>query len=339
MKLKKILTSGMAATVTVLTFVSGSSSATAADFTMKFATGTQNDPQHEFMTRYEACLEPATGDRIDVQLFPGGQLGGVSRMIEGLQFGTIDATVVAGQHMKGVEKLYGVLDAPGLFKSFEQANAAYWDPEFRERYLNAGRDKGVMGLGIYAYGLASFQTIEPVEKLADFEGLKLRIIASDVERKLMDALGSAGLQVDWPEIVPALQNGQIDGLHANIVIAYASKFYTVAPHVTLTNQSMVAVVPFVSVKFLDSLPEELRQQVLDCGIKTEKEMQQVAIDFDAKAQENWKSVGAEIHKLSPDEQEELTGMTSEIADEVFGADAELKELYEILKAAAERHAD
>lgn len=313
------------------------STAHAAEFTLKFAVGTQNEPMHEYMKRYESCLEPASGGRIDVQLYPGGQLGGVGSMIEGIQLGTIEAIFIAGQHMKGVEKRYGVVDAPGLFHSFEHANASYWDPDFRDRYLMAGRDKGVMGLAIFAYGPTSFQTVRPVTTLDDFRGLKVRILASDVEQKLTSAIGAAGLQVDWPEIIPSMQRGQIDGVHSNIVIANASKFHTVAKHATLTNSSMIPVVPFMSVRFFESLPGDLQEAVLQCGREVERGMTEVAVDFDNNAQRLWQEAGAQIHFLSDEEQKRIDEIAAKVGEEVYSADPDLRELYEALRNAAQAH--
>src|SRR5882672_10088268 len=63
----------------------------AQDFTMKFATLTINDIQHEFIKMYKAELEKATNNRIKVDIYPAGQLGGAPRQAEGLRLGTIEA--------------------------------------------------------------------------------------------------------------------------------------------------------------------------------------------------------------------------------------------------------
>lgn len=335
MKVNKFGFSRFAATMMAATAsLALSTGAMAADFTMKFGVGPTNEPMHEFMKLYEPCVEQESDNRIDVQLFPGGQLGGLASMIEGVQFGTLEAFFGASQHMKGLDKRFGIVDAPGMFNSFEHANAAYWDPNFREKYLNMGRDKGVLGFGIFAYGWTSFQTREPVDTLADFKGQKIRILASDVERKMSDELDIAGLQVDWPEIVPALQRGQIDGIHTNIVIGYAQKFHTVAPHATLTNESMIPVVPFMSMKFYNKLPEDLQEVVLSCGESVEKEAAKIAIEFDKTATENWESVGGTVHRLSDAEQRTLMEKAIKVGDEVYANDPDLQEMYNILKDAA-----
>src|SRR5512145_977535 len=61
------------------------------DYTMKFATLTINDIQHEFIKLYKAELEKATNNRIKVDVYPAGQLGSAARQAEGLRLGTIEA--------------------------------------------------------------------------------------------------------------------------------------------------------------------------------------------------------------------------------------------------------
>lgn len=313
--------------------------ASAADFTLKFGVATRNEPMHEYMKLFEPCVESASGNRIDVQLFPGGQLGGVARMIEGLQLGTLEGVFIAAQHMKGVEKRYGVVDAPGLFTSFEHANKVYWDPRFREPFLNSGKSKGVVGVGIFAYGPSSYATKEPVRKLADFKGMKFRILATQVEQRIVASFGAAGLQVDPGDWVPALQRGQLDGIRSNIVVARVLKVNTVAKHTTLTNEAMIPVVGYLSTKFIDRLPADLQKAVFECGKTVERQSSKIAIDFDNKAQAAWKAEGGEIHLLPPADQATLMANAQKIGEDLFGNDADLKDLYGVMVQLAKEHAD
>jgi TRAP-type C4-dicarboxylate transport system substrate-binding protein len=313
--------------------------AMAADFTLKFGVATRNEPMHEYMKLFEPCVESASKQRIDVQLFPGGQLGGVSRMIEGLQLGTLEGVFIAAQHMKGVEKRYGVVDAPGLFTSFDHANKVYWDPRFREPFLNAGKAKGVVGVGIFAYGPSSYATKTPVTKLADFKGMKFRILATQVEQRIVDSFGAAGLQVDPGDWVPALQRGQLDGIRSNIVVARVLKVNTVAKHTTMTNEAMIPVVGYLSTKFLDRLPADLRDAVFACGKQVERESSKIAMDFDDKAQQAWKAEGGELHTLAPADQATLMANAQKIGEDLFSADPDLKDLYGTMVKLAAEHAD
>jgi len=64
------------------------------DFTMKFATLTINDIQHEFIKMYKPELEKATNNRIKVDIYPAGQLGGAPRQTEGLRLGMMQVISV-----------------------------------------------------------------------------------------------------------------------------------------------------------------------------------------------------------------------------------------------------
>lgn len=313
------------------------SAASAADFTMKVSGGGQNEPQAKYIADFGQCLEAASGDRIDVQAYPGTQLGGLATQIQGLQLGTIEAAIMAGQHMKSIDKRYGVIDAAGLFNGFEQTNATFWDPDFEDKFLQLGRDKGVFGLALWAYGPTSFQTVEPVKSLADFKGLKLRILATEIEQRLTDSIGATGLQVDYGDLIPALQRGQIDGVHSSIVLAHAFKFYTVAKHTTLTNEAMIPIILAVSTKFFDKLPEDLQTATLDCARNGAREIAPYAEEFGKDAETRWQEAGGEIHALSDAEQKELRERVAQIVDDVYGNDPDLKDIYGLLKATAAKH--
>ena len=68
----------------------------AADFTMKIASPAplnDKDALSAWFTAFEAGVETRSEGRIDVQLFPGGQLGPIPATVEGVAMGTIEVTV------------------------------------------------------------------------------------------------------------------------------------------------------------------------------------------------------------------------------------------------------
>src|SRR5262245_14039389 len=88
--------------------------AAAQDFKMKFATLTINDIQHEYLKMYKAELEKATNGRIQVEIFPAGQLGGAPRQTEGLRLGTIEAAMGPAELFVGADQRMQVLAMGGL---------------------------------------------------------------------------------------------------------------------------------------------------------------------------------------------------------------------------------
>ena len=62
----------------------------AAEYTLKWAVVTRGDMQEKFGHKLAEILPKATNGRVEVKVFPGGQLGSPAAMIEGLQLGTIE---------------------------------------------------------------------------------------------------------------------------------------------------------------------------------------------------------------------------------------------------------
>src|SRR5580658_3710331 len=67
--------------------------AAAADFVMKFGTATINETQHQFIKFYKEQVEQASGNRIEVQIYPASQLGPIPQEIQGVQLGSIQGYI------------------------------------------------------------------------------------------------------------------------------------------------------------------------------------------------------------------------------------------------------
>ena len=93
--------------------------ARAQDFTMKFATLTINDVQHEFIKMYKTELEKTTNNRIKVEVYPAGQLGSAARQAEGLRLGpptdsnTQLGPLISAQHREKVLSYYRLAGEEG----------------------------------------------------------------------------------------------------------------------------------------------------------------------------------------------------------------------------------
>ena len=81
--------------------------ALAADFTMKIGFATMNDIQHQWANWYREGVEAASRGRIEVKLFPRGQLGTIASQVEGLQLGTVEAVTTPADFFAGLDPRFG----------------------------------------------------------------------------------------------------------------------------------------------------------------------------------------------------------------------------------------
>src|SRR5262245_65986949 len=92
----------------------------AQEYTLKFATQTLNDMQHEYIKVFKTELEKATNNRIQVGVYPASQLGGAQLQTEGLRLGTIEAAIGPVELFVGADPRFQVQALAGLYKRREQ---------------------------------------------------------------------------------------------------------------------------------------------------------------------------------------------------------------------------
>jgi TRAP-type C4-dicarboxylate transport system substrate-binding protein len=313
-------------------------SVAAQTYTMKLAVPTVGDPNHEFIKRYKEAIEKNTGGRIKAELYPGGQLGQNQQIMEGVQLGTIEMFSVPPNFARGADARFTVTDAAGIFTDIAHGHRSLTDPAFREQFLSLGVPKGVKGVSIWMYGGTAYASTKPLRSVADFKGKKIRILASRLEIALMSELGASGLPIEYSQVLTALQQGGVDIIRANLVAMGTAKFYTVAKHVLLVDEGFIPEVAFVSTKFLDQLPADLRKQVESTGRQLEEGMLKFSLDFDASEAKRWQANGSEVSKLPPAEQAEFMRRAKRATEHFIAGQPELQPMYKLLTESAARNA-
>lgn len=311
--------------------------ADAQTITMKLATATVNDVQVEAIKRFAENVEARTGGRVKGKLFPGAQLGSNARMIEGLQIGTIEVYVGPPAYLVGVDERFQVLDTPGVFSDMEHAAQTMSDPEFRDAFLALGADKGLKGISLFIYSPTSFATKKPLRTLEDFNGLKLRVLASEMERAATNELGATAVPMDFSQVVPALERGTVDGIKSGLSAFTAIKVYDVVKYATLTHEAIIPEVMMVSKQWFDNLPPDIQTILVEEGRAIEPEL----LEYTKKAQEDarhiWKEKDGELIELSEADKTEMMKRLAEIADKVFSKKPEVKEMHELMVKVADKH--
>jgi TRAP-type transport system periplasmic protein len=307
-----------------------------APVVMKIGTATINDSQHEWMKLFAAILEKRSNGRVKVEIYAAGQLGTSPRMIEQTQLNAIQGVVGPPEFLTGVDSRYQIMSAPGLFKDFAHADRTLQDPAFNKAFLDLGANKGLMGLGLFISGPTVFVTRKPVARLADFEGLKVRVLAAPLQLEQIRAMKMTPVPMPLGEVMPALQQGALDGAMSSIPVFVALKYADVAKHLTETNHGLIVAIAVVSRTWFDSLPNDLQDVVVKAGQQASKDVYQFSIDDVNKGRDRWKAAGGEVTKLPDAEQAQLVQQLAAVGAQVTERKPAEKAMYEILHEAAER---
>ena len=314
----------------------GAALAQGKTYTMKISLPTVNDPSFFFAHAYATALEKDSDGRIKPQIFPASQLGSIPRQIEGTQFGSIQCVLVPAEFFVGVDDRFEVMAMPGLIASMAQGQRIAADPVVRKMMLGLGANKGLHGVAMFMNTASSVISKAPIRRLADFKGKKICVTASPFQTAPLARLGATPVAMTLGDVIPALQQGTIDGAVGGIVVWTAMHFNDAAKYVTETGQPAVFIMVEVNKSWYDLLPADLQKMVDNAAAAEQGAIAPVASDIVSKARKGWTAAGGELISLPPDEQAELLKTSSSSVAEVVKAKPSLKADYEVVNAAAQR---
>src|SRR5271168_5178996 len=230
-------------------------------YVMKITLPTINEGQHLFAKNYAAAVERDSGGRIKGEVYPASQLGSIPRQIEGTQFGAIQCAVIPPEFFVGVDERFEVMAAPGLVDSMAHGERLAADPAVLKLMLGLGADKGLHGVALFMNAPQSVIAKSPIRRLADFQGKKIRVLASPFQTQAFARLGATPVAMTLGDVVPAMQQGAIDGALGGIVVWTPMHFQDAAKYVTETGQPAIFAIAVVSKSWYDSLPADLQKLI------------------------------------------------------------------------------
>jgi TRAP-type transport system periplasmic protein len=319
-----------------MTLALGAAAAQDKTYAMKITLPTINDPSFMYAKAYAAALEKDSGGRIKPQIFPVSQLGSIPRQIEGTQFGSIQCALIPPEFFVGVDDRFEVMAAPGLVDSLAHGQRVAADPAVRKLMLGLGANKGLHGVAMFMNSPSSVIAKTPIRHLADFKGKKIRVLASPFQMTPIARLGATPVAMTLADVVPALQQGAVDGAVGGIVVWTPMHFADAAKYVTETGQPAVFVMVEVNKAWYDALPADL-QKIVDADAAAQQAaIAPVAQNIVEKARQGWTAAGGELISLPAAEQSEMMKTFSDAVAEVAKAKPPLAEAYQIVSAAARR---
>jgi TRAP-type C4-dicarboxylate transport system substrate-binding protein len=305
-------------------------------YVMKVTLPTINDAPHEFAKDFAAAVEKDSAGRIKGEVYPASQLGSIPRMIEGTQFGAIQVANIPPEFFVGVDERFEVLAAPGLVDSLEHGQRVAADPAVWKLMMSLGADKGLHGVGLMMAQPSCVLSKTPIRHVADFKGKKIRIFASQFQSEAFNRLGATPVAMTLGDVLPALQQGAIDGSVAGIGPFVHLHFADAAKYVTETNTPAIFIILEVSQKWYDTLPKDLQDIVDRDGAAVSKSINETALRMYQEQRKAWVDGGGELISLPRDEQAAMMHTLSSVGDDVAKSKPALREAYQIVTDAAKR---
>ncbi|RKN76742.1 TRAP transporter substrate-binding protein [Ulvibacterium marinum] len=216
-------------------------------------------PVHKGILDMQTFVDEKSDGKLQIKIFPDGQLGTEREVLELLQIGSIAMTKVSAASMSNFAPEYKVMGVPYLFRDREHLFTVL-EGEVGQELLEGGTEYLLRGLCFYDAGSRSFYTKrKPIQTPDDLKGLKIRVMNDQMSVDMVNTLGASATPMAYGELYTALQQNVVDGAENNIPSFVTSNHYEVCKYYSFDQHSMVPDVVVIGTKFWDTLSDQEKE--------------------------------------------------------------------------------
>lgn len=243
-------------------------------------------------------VEEKTNGRIRILIQHSGERGNESQVISQLKYGGVDFARISISELTNEIKALNVLQLPYLYENSEHMWKVL-DGKIGDYFLDVVSGYEMVGLSWYDAGARNFYTKDrPIQKLEDFEGLKIRVQESDMMASMVEYLGGEPVKKPYSEVYSLLEKSEADGAENNWPSYESMQHYEVAGYYTLDEHIRIPELQICSKHTWEKLSEEDQQIILECAKESSIYQRKLWKEQETKSRELAVSAGAEVVHLS-----------------------------------------
>jgi tripartite ATP-independent transporter DctP family solute receptor len=249
-----------------------------------------------FVEMAEAINKQANSG-LEIELHAGTLLTKELEVINAIKAGNI-AIGDPGGAAATVFPEMGVFLVPYLVKSYDQAYKMFngaigdrLDRQFQEKYK-------LKVLCFYDYGFRHFwNNRRPITSPKDLRGLKLRVQPAKVFADTINGLGGVAVPMAWGEVIPAAQQGVIDGADLPIVNILALKAYEVSKYCSMTYHNYGPTALVMNLDMFNGLTPAQQKLLLEASRAAQERIRGLteSVDTVEKAKELLEAKGMKVN--------------------------------------------
>ena len=216
-------------------------------------------------------LNEASGGTLELELFPGGQLGGEREVFESIQMGLIDAAIFNAPVLSGFTNILDGFDLPFLWVNEygevdTELHAAVVGSDFAREFLDRMEEiTGVRALGFLYNPGRDFFLNRPLNSLADAPSIKLRSMQAEIHMRMFAAMGFVPVPMAYGEIYNAMRTGVVDGFEDTALSAIIASTYEVSRYVIRSGHATASPLLIISLRAWNSLTPEEQDMMMEAA--------------------------------------------------------------------------
>lgn len=264
-----------------------------------------------------------TGGAVTMTVHAGGALGiRANESLRAVEDGAVQMAEFALFQNVGDLPILGIESIPFLISDYGELRRMHelvrptWEAELEKRNQKA--------LYIVPWPSQNFFTKEPVQSMEDLAGVRFRTYDANTAN-MISALGAVPLQMNNPDIVPALATGKLDAVMTSGSTAAAQKYWEFLNHTYNTNHLWASNAMVVGLDSWNELNAEQQATIEQIAAEMEPEFWAISeAEHGKRMQElmdNGMSVEAPSDALASAMREATASAASDFAERVPGSGA------------------
>jgi tripartite ATP-independent transporter DctP family solute receptor len=261
---------------------------------------------HQAAVLFKQLVEERTQGYYDVQIFPAQQLGGLRDQVEQTMLGTIEVTQQPAAILSLFVPKVMLLDFPFLWPQHEEVMWQILDGPLGHELLQALEAKPLKGVDVWSSGFKQVTTsTKPIRALADFTGLKMRVIPSLLLSAQYEAWGASPTPVDFKELYTALEQGLVDGQENPAGTILDLRLYEVQKYMTESRHGFLHYLLVFHKPWFDAQPPAHQALLMQAMHEAGQWQRRATRDRDADAMQRLKEAGVQVQTLTGEAREQL----------------------------------
>lgn len=247
-------------------------------------------PYHLGLVKFGELMAQKSNGRIKLEVFPSTQLGNERDVIEALQMGTVDVTLVSTAPLSGFSDDFLVFDLPYILKDRASAYKILDGPIGQQIMGTLVKNK-LIGLAFMENGFYNITSSKKIVHPSDMKGVKIRSLENPLQVDTYNFIGGNACPMAFGEVFTALQNKTLDATALTYSVIGSQKIYTVQKYLCDTWHFYAPASLLISQKTWNAIPDDLKNIVRESAKEATVYQRKMSAEVDQKMVAQMKAAG------------------------------------------------
>lgn len=265
----------------------------------------ENTPKGMAAIKLAELIKERSNGHVEIQVFPNGVLYKDGEEMNALLRGDIQMIAPAISKITTFVPEWSVMDLPYAFKNAKEVHT-YVESEVGQSLMKRLNKHNLISMGIWDSGFKQLSnSIRPIQNLTDLQGLRMRIMPSDILAEQFSIAGAYPRRIDFNTVFHQLQKGNVDGQENTLTNITSKNLHSLQDYLTISNHGYLGYLLLMNNEFWNSLPKNVQELLIDTLEEVQKWEWQQAENLSAERLQEMEACQCiQIHYLTEEEIED-----------------------------------